>query len=156
MLSILSAALLLGFAAGLRAMTPLAALSWAAHLGGLGLAGTWLGFLASPWAAWILTVLAVGELVTDKLPSTPSRKVPVQFGTRVLVGGVGGFALGMTGGFAVAAVAAGIVGAIAGTFAGAMARGRLATIFGRDLPAALVEDVAAIAIAACIAAGVIA
>ena len=35
---------------------------------------------------WILTVLAVGELVTDQLPTTPSRKVPVQFGTRLLTG----------------------------------------------------------------------
>ena len=40
------------------------------------LSGSWLGFLANAWVRWILTLLAVVELVTDQLPSTPSRTVP--------------------------------------------------------------------------------
>jgi uncharacterized membrane protein len=36
---------------------------------------------------------------------------------------------------------------VAGTLGGAAVRGKLAAAFGRDLPAALLEDVAAIAIA---------
>jgi len=43
---------------------------------------------------------------------------------------------------------AGIVGAVAGTFGGAKARSLLARTFGRDLPAALIEDAVALGIAA--------
>ena len=37
-----------------------------------------------------------------------------------------------------------IIGAVVGTLGGAEARGRLATAFGKDLPAALIEDAVAI------------
>jgi uncharacterized membrane protein len=40
----------------------------------------------------------------------------------------------------------GIVGSILGTLAGAKARAAAARLFGRDLPAALLEDVVAIAL----------
>src|SRR5690606_1678928 len=97
------------------------AIVWAAHLGGLDLAGTWLAFLAHPWAPWIATALAVGELVYDKLPSTPSRKMPAPFGTRIVVGGLCGAALGMAAGFgpggSVALAGAVVVGAVVGTLA---------------------------------------
>jgi len=43
---------------------------------------------------------------------------------------------------------AGIIGAVAGTFGGAKARGLLAKTFGRDLPAALLEDAVALGVAA--------
>eukprot|EP01031_Cornospumella_fuschlensis_P047743 gene47743-58490_t len=43
-----------------------------------------------------------------------------------------------------AGLIAGIVGAVAGTYGGAAARSRLATVFGKDLPAALIEDAVAI------------
>jgi uncharacterized membrane protein len=39
---------------------------------------------------------------------------------------------------------AGVLGAIAGTLGGAKARAALAQSFGRDLPAALIEDVVAV------------
>ena len=42
--------------------------------------GTWLAFLGNVWVRWILTALALVELVIDQLPSTPGRTVPVQFG----------------------------------------------------------------------------
>lgn len=140
-------ALLIGIVSGLRAMTGAAAASWAAFLGFLPVGGTWLGWLASPWTAGILTVLALGEFVTDQLPSTPSRTVPIQFATRVVVGAVAGAAFGFAGGSALVGTIAGAVGAVIGTLGGAAARSHLATRFGRDRPAALVEDAVAILVA---------
>ena len=83
-------ALAVGIIAGLRAMTGAAAAAWAAYLGVLPVTGTWLAWLASPWAVRIVTVFALVELMTDQLRSTPSDKIPVQFGTRVLIGAAAG------------------------------------------------------------------
>lgn len=137
-------ALLIGVIAGLRAMTAPAAVSWAAFLGWLPLDGTILAFLGSIWAVCILTLLALVELVTDQLPSTPSRKVPVQFGARMVSGALAGGAIGAGAGILAAGVVAGIVGAVIGTFVGHALRTQLAASFGRDLPAALIEDALAI------------
>ncbi|HSI41297.1 MAG TPA: DUF4126 domain-containing protein [Xanthobacteraceae bacterium] len=145
-------ALLIGVIAGLRAMTAPAAVSWAAALGWLPLQGTPLAFLGASITPYVLTVLALGELVTDQLPSTPSRKVPAQFGARLVTGGLAGAAIGAAGGSLVGGLVAGLVGAVIGTFAGSAARGRLAASFGRDLPAALIEDAVAIGGAALIVA----
>lgn len=137
-------ALLIGVVAGLRALTAPAAISWAAWLGWLDLSGTWLSFMSSIWAVVILTALAIIELVTDQLPSTPSRKVPQQFGARILMGAVAGAAIGVGGGSWIAGLFAGIVGAIIGTYGGAALRAKLATSFGKDPPAAFIEDAIAI------------
>ena len=91
-------ALLTGAVAGLRAMTAPAMVSWAAHLGLLDLSGTWLAFFGNVWVRWILTLFALVELVTDQLPSTPSRTVPVQFGARIVTGALSGAAIGASGG----------------------------------------------------------
>ena len=82
--------LLIGVVAGLRAMTALAAVSWAAWGNVLPLGGSLLAFLGARWTPWVVTLLALGEMVTDQLPKTPSRKVPMQFITRLLVGAVCG------------------------------------------------------------------
>ncbi len=142
---ILALALAIGVIAGLRAMMAPAAISWAAHLGHIDLSGTWLAFLGYRFTPWIFTVLAAVELVTDQLPSTPSRKVPPQFGARIVLGGLSGAAIGASGGALATGAILGVVGAIIGTYGGAAARARLAAPFGRDLPAALIEDVVAIA-----------
>jgi uncharacterized membrane protein len=141
--------LLMGVVGGLRAMMPAAALSWAAWLGILKLDGTWLSFLGSIWAVIVFTILAIGELITDQLPSTPSRKVPVQFGGRVVIGALAGVAIAGPANWMLGALA-GIVGAVIGTLGGAELRGRLAAHFGRDQPAAFIEDAIAIAGAALI------
>jgi uncharacterized membrane protein len=133
-------ALLMGVVAGLRAMTAPAAVSWAAYLGWLDLSGTWLAFLGHSVAPWVLTILALGEFVTDQLPSTPSRKVPIQFGARLLSGALCGCCLGVPAGAPWLGLVAGIVGAAIGTYGGAAARARLAASFGQDRPAALIED----------------
>src|SRR5437868_12897721 len=103
-------ALAVGIIAGLRAMTGAAAAAWAAYLGVLPVTGTWLAWLVSPWAVGIVTLLALVELVTDQLLSTPSRKIPVQFGTRVLIGAVAGAAFGLAGGSALRARSAASLG----------------------------------------------
>jgi len=143
-MSLLVVALLIGIVAGLRAMTAPAVVSWAASLGVLPLIGTPLAFLGWRFTPWIVSLLALGELVTDQLPGTPSRKVPLQFGTRIVMGGLCGAAVGMGGGLWVAAMVAGALGAVLGTYGGAAARAAMARRFGRDLPAALLEDAAAI------------
>jgi uncharacterized membrane protein len=148
------AAVLIGFVAGLRAMTAPAAVSWGAHLGWIDLSSSWLAFLGYAWTPYVFTALALIEFVTDQLPSTPSRKVPPQFGARIVMGALAGAALGAAGGSLVVGLIAGIVGAVAGTLGGAAARARLAAAFGRDLPAALLEDLVAIALAA-VAVGVL-
>lgn len=135
---------LIGIVAGLRAMTAPAAVSWAAALGWINVSETPLAFMGYAWTPWIFTVLALVELVTDQLPSTPSRKVPPQFAARIIMGGLAGATIGAGFGLLAAGLIAGIVGAIAGTYGGAAARGRLAAVFGRDLPAALIEDAVAI------------
>lgn len=135
--------LAIGIIAGLRAMIVPAAVSWGAYLGVLHLEGTWLSFLSKPWLPWVLTVFAIGELITDQLPTTPSRKVPVQFGTRIVTGAFAGAAIGVAAGSWIAGSVAGAIGAVIGTLGGAAARGKLAASFGRDLPAALIEDAVA-------------
>ena len=140
-------ALLIGVVAGMRAMTAPAAVSWAARLGKLGLAGTWLEFLGYAWTPWILTLGALGELITDKLPSTPSRTVPVQFGTRIVMGAVCGAALTAGPGSMLLGGLAGVAGAVIGTLGGRAFRARAGAAFGSDRPAALIEDAIAIGVA---------
>ena len=137
-------ALLIGIVAGLRAMTPPALVAWAAHLGWIDLSGSWLGFLANAWVRWILTLLAIVELVTDQLPSTPSRTVPIQFGARIATGALSGAAVGAAGGAMAGGLLAGIAGAVIGTLGGRALRARLASAFGSDRPAAFIEDAVAI------------
>ena len=141
---VILAAALIGVIAGLRAMVAPAAVSWAAALGWIDLSATPLAFMGYHWTPYIFTVLAVIELITDQLPSTPSRKVPQQFGARLISGALCGAAIGAAGGMLVVGLIAGIVGAVVGTYGGAEVRARLAGAFGKDLPAALIEDLVAI------------
>jgi uncharacterized membrane protein len=143
-------ALVIGIVAGMRAMTAPAAIAWAARMGKLGLSGTWLAFLGYAWTPWILTLLAAAELVTDQLPTTPSRTVPVQFGTRILMGGVCGAALTAGAGTMFLGAIVGIAGAVAGTLGGRAFRARMAAAFGSDRPAALLEDAIAIGVAVAV------
>jgi uncharacterized membrane protein len=135
---------LIGVVAGLRAMTAPAAVSWAARLGWLDLAASPLAFLGYAFTPWIMTVLALGELAGDKLPTTPSRKLPAPFGGRILSGGLCGGAIGAAHGSLVIGAIAGIIGAVVGTLGGHAFRAWLAKVFGKDLPAALIEDAIAI------------
>jgi uncharacterized membrane protein len=137
-------ALLIGVVAGSRTMMAVTAASWAAYAGWLDLRGTWLAFLGYAWTPWIMSALAVAELIVDQLPTTPSRTVPMAFGARILSGALSSAAIGVTRGALAGGMIAGVAGAIAGTLGGRVLRARLAAAFGRDRPAALIEDAAAI------------
>jgi uncharacterized membrane protein len=144
MITVLVLTFVIGVVAGLRAMMPLAVVSWGARLGHIPLEGTHLAWLGGAIAPWVFSVFALAELITDQLPSTPSRKVPPQFITRVVTGAFSGAAIGLSKDALWAGLVAGALGAVAGTLGGAAARGKLAAAFGKDLPAALLEDVVAI------------
>lgn len=138
-------AFLIGVVAGLRSMTPLAAVSWAARLGWLHLENTPLAFLGFAFAPYILSVLAIAELINDKLPNTPSRKTPVPFAARVVTGAFCGAALGAPGQALLGGLVAGALGGVAGTLGGYEFRTQAAKATGgKDLPVALLEDVIAI------------
>jgi uncharacterized membrane protein len=146
-MSVLISAFLLGIACGLRVVVGFAALSWAANSQHVPLQGTWLSFLGNRITAYIASLFAIGEIINDKLPKTPSRLVPPQFGARVVMGTFTGAAIGLSQGHVVMGAVAGLLGSVVGTLAGSKARAFTAKLFGRDLPAALLEDVVAIALA---------
>ena len=137
-------ALLAGIVAGSRTFTGPAAVSWAARLGYLNLDGSWLAFMGYTWTPWIFTLLAIVEMVGDQLPSTPSRKVPMQFGARIVGGALSGATIGAAAGSWIIGLIAGVIGAVIGTFGGAEIRSYLAKAFGRDTPAAFIEDAGAV------------
>jgi uncharacterized membrane protein len=145
-------AILIGVIAGLRTFTAPAAVSWAAHLGRLPLQNTSLAFLGFTVTPYVLTLLAIAELIVDPLPMTPSRKQPMSFAARLVSAALSGAAIGAAGGALVAALVAGVIGAVIGTLGGHEARKRLAKAIGRDLPAALLEDLVAVGGAALIVA----
>jgi uncharacterized membrane protein len=136
----------IGFVVGLRTVTAPAAVAWGAHLGWLNLHGTPLEFLGSTIALALFTIGAAGEFVTDQLPSTPARTVPVQFGARIVSGGFSGAALALAAGQSVAlGIALGIIGAIAGTLGGYHARrGLVRELKVPDIAIAVPEDIIAI------------
>jgi len=142
--SFLVVAFLVGGVAGLRSMTAPAVVSWAARLGWIHLEATPLAFLGYAATPWIVSALALAELVADQLPKTPSRKAPPGFIARLVTGGFCGAALGAPAGLLAGGLVAGVVGAVAGTFGGFEFRARLARAFGKDLPAALIEDLIAV------------
>lgn len=144
-MTIYALAFLIGVIAGLRALTAPAAVSWAARLGWLHLENTWLAFLGYAATPWIISVLAIGELINDKLPKTPSRKVPPQFAARVITGAFSGAAIGVAGQNLTGGLVAGALGAVAGTLGGAEFRARLTrALGGKTIASALIEDALAI------------
>jgi len=144
-MSVLVFAFLIGVIAGLRALMAPTVVAWAAGLGWISLEGSHLSFLGLPVTRYILSFLALGELINDKLPKTPSRKVPPQFIARVVTGSFSGAALGASQHALVGGLIAGAIGAVAGTLGGAECRARLVKATGgKDLPIALLEDTIAI------------
>jgi uncharacterized membrane protein len=138
-------ALLLGVAAGLRSMTPLAVTAWAAR-SWVPLHDSALSFLAAPVTAYILTALAIGELIADKLPFIPSRLTIGPLGARLVSGAICGGALTVAAGQSLPMGAiVGAIGGLAGSFGGYQAR-RAGTA-SKVLPpvgVALIEDAIAI------------
>jgi len=137
----------LGCVAGLRSLTAPAVVCWAAHFGWLHLAGTKLAFMGHPAALVFFTLLAIIELVSDKLPKTPARTAPPGLIARIVFGGLSAVALATSvGGSVMVAATVGIIGALVGTFGGYNIRHAVvARTHLPDFAVALVEDVIAIA-----------
>ena len=68
----------------------------------------------------------------------------MQFGARIISGALSGATIGVAAGSWIIGLIAGVIGAIIGTYGGAEIRSQMAKAFGRDTPAAFIEDAAAI------------
>jgi uncharacterized membrane protein len=121
-------ALVMGVVAGLRTFTAPAAFFLAR--GGV--------------AGFILAVFAIGEYIADALPKIPPRTGLPSIILRPLSGAITGWFMAGIGG-----AIAGVIGALLGTYGGYS--GRIAAIAKIGaIPAAVLEDVIAIAIAALV------
>ena len=143
---VLCLAFAIGVIAGLRALTAPAVVCWAAHLGWINLHGSHLAVLGSVVTAVIITILAIAELINDKLPATPSRTTAFPLGVRIVTGAICGMALAIAGGQGIPlGLVAGIVGALVGTFGGYQVRHQIVTqLKVKDIGVALTEDLIAI------------
>ena len=144
---VLLLAFLIGVIAGLRTFTAPAVVAWAANRHWLNLHNSPLAFMGSTAAVAVFTVLALGELVVDKLPSTPNRTRLLGLIGRSVLGGLSGAAVAASGAQSIALGAVlGVAGAIAGAFAGYEVRKRLVRALKvPDFVIALFEDAVAIA-----------
>src|SRR6476620_9579139 len=127
-------ALGLGFVSGLRTFTPVAAV---------------MLVRGSIWGI-VMAIAAVAEYVWDVLPNTPSRTQARGLSARVVSGAFVGWMIAtMHDGSGMFGAIAGIAGAVIGAYAGQAARlAAIARIGG--YPAAIVEDLVAIGLAAFI------
>jgi len=142
----LFAAFLIGALTGLRSLTPAAVTAWAAHLGWLKLDGT-LAFIGSLPAVVILTLLAAGELVADKMPWIPNRISVPGLIARIILGKLMGACIAVAAGQSIwLGAVCGAVGGIVGAFGGYYARTRSVKALGKpDIYVALVEDLICVA-----------
>src|SRR6185295_17712559 len=136
---------LIGIFAGLRSLTPPAAVAWAVHLGWLRLVRP-LSLVGSLPAVIILSLLAVTEIIFDKLPNTPSRTAPLGLIARIVTGGFTGACISQGGGrSALVGAGLGVLGGIVGCFGGYEARAQLVkSLRLPDFNIALLEDLIAI------------
>jgi uncharacterized membrane protein len=139
-------AFLIGVFAGLRSLTPPALVSWAVYLGWLRLARP-LALIGSLPAVIILSLLAIGEIIFDKLPNTPNRTDPPGLIARIVTGALTGACVSLGGGkSAVVGSALGAIGGIVGCFGGYQVRARLVKSLPQSaIYVALIEDLVAIA-----------
>lgn len=127
-------ALGIGIVSGLRVFTPIAAIA-------LVRGGVW---------GYVLALVAIGELIADMLPTIPSRTAFPSILIRPLSGAFAGWTIAtMHGSSPILGAILGIVGALAGTYGGHAARLAAIARIGA-VPAAVVEDVVAIGLAALI------
>jgi len=138
--------ILLGFATGCRAMTPIAVLCWFMWQGALPVTG--LNYWEANFiAVAVFSVCAVGEYVGDTLPTAPSRKSLFPLICRVVlamwigVSVASSFLQPLAGG-----IVFGGVSAVIGAYVGYALRMRLARWVGRDLPVAVTESALTLAL----------
>jgi uncharacterized membrane protein len=139
--------LLLGVVTGMRSMTAMAVLCWAAWLQMIPEHGwaLWIAYLAT---TIVFTAFALGEYVADTLPKTANRTSVGPAIARVVIGGLVGALVAnaitepLAGG-----VIFGAFGALIGTWGSFWVRMSLDRVTKHDLPVALVESASAIFLA---------
>lgn len=139
----------IGIVAGLRSLTPPAVVAWGAHVGWLNLHGSPLAFMGSTPAIAIFSLLALGELVADKLPMTPKRTAPAPLLARIVTGALCGACLCAAAGRSlIAGALLGGTGGVIGAFLGYEVRRRLVNnLHIRDFIVAVCEDLLAVRLA---------
>jgi uncharacterized membrane protein len=135
--NLLGQILILGAVTGMRSILGIALLAWC---------GPPLGWLSSIWGRGVTGLAAIGELIGDKLPKTPSRLSPGPLGGRLVLGGIVGWLLTVP---SHAPVWIGAPLGAAAAAAGAFAGNKLRAAAGRktgvpDLYFAALEDLIAI------------
>ena len=145
-IGVVCAIIAIGMLSGLRALSPIAVVCWFALLHRLPLTG-WPSFAGNKVTVGLFSLGAVGELISDKLPKTPSRLKQPGFSIRIVTGGLCGVILATAASFSlIGGALLGAIGAVAGSYLGYFARSRITGNFGLpDLPVALVEDIICIA-----------
>jgi uncharacterized membrane protein len=137
----------IGIVAGLRSLTAPAVVAWGAHLSWLNLQGSPLAFMGSTTAVAILSVLAIGELIADKLPMIPKRTAPAPLMARMITGGLCGACLcAAVGKSLLTGMLLGGIGGVMGAFVGYGIRRRL-DLHVKDLVVAVCEDLVAVGLA---------
>jgi uncharacterized membrane protein len=91
-------------------------------------------------------VLAITEIIFDKLPNTPSRTAPPGLIGRIVTGGFTGACVSVGGGkSALAGAGMGVIGGIVGCFGGYQVRARIVKALRQpDFNVAMIEDLIAI------------
>src|SRR6202451_1192767 len=145
MTSVLLWAFLIGVIAGVRAPAAPAGVAWAGFGHGI-LNHTPLRFMGRLPAALVFTVLAILELISDQLPSTPSRLKPAGLIARIVTGGLSGACLAAADAESIVlrcvlGAGGGGVGGVGGYYA---RTGLVKALKVPDLPIALLEDAIAI------------
>ncbi len=136
----------IGIVAGLRSLTAPAVVAWAAHFGWLNLRDSTLGFMSSTAVVAILSLLAIGEIVADKLPIIPKRTAPAPLLGRIITGGLCGACLCAADGKSlITGALLGGTGGVIGAFVGYQIRRRLVNnLHIHDFVVAVCEDLLAI------------
>jgi uncharacterized membrane protein len=144
----------LGAVSGLRSMSGPAILANAASTHRIDLSGTPLAWLGSGHARATSAALAVGELIVDKLPSTPDRLNPPSLLVRSLAGALCGYAVAGRGSSQIQkwiSAATGATAALAASWAGSSFRKNVRM---PKMAAALAEDAVAMATGAVVIAAI--
>lgn len=140
--------LLIRLVAGMRSMTPLAAVALTARTHRLPPSSGAPGVLHGKLAVAGACALAAGELLGDKMRSAPDRTVPAGLAARLLTGFLAGSPLAHRRD-RIAAGALGWAGAVAGGYVGLALRKRAMARYGQT-PSGLVEDALALGATALI------
>jgi uncharacterized membrane protein len=144
---VLTAVFGIGFLSGLRTFAPIALLSWMALWGWTPVAGSPFWFVGTQAFAVVISILAVLELVGDKLPKTPPRTHLMPLVGRFVTGGIAGAAVCFSAGrMWLFGMVLGAVGSLMGAFIGYRLRKTIVTRSGiPDFFVALLEDFVTIA-----------